>query len=301
VAGCSRNARQFASAFADIDQSLRYAFLMRIARLSYLAVALTLLSSPLPAQQTAAVPVTIRVTDPSGSGVPHSQLRIIPAPDSAAKLETDEHGQLTLNLKPGGYAIFVRTPGFKTAVAHLDVVNADLPHSEAHAPNPAQTFRINLEVGATGSPTVSPLSSKDGLLVSAFPYHDPIGFSLAELKSMPRVSVVFHNTHTNADETYSGVRLADLLARVGAPLGSELRGEALASVVVARGADGYEAVLALAEVDPQFHPGEVLVADTMNGAPLDPHSGPLKLVVTEDKRPARSVRNLTNIELKLFP
>jgi len=36
----------------------------------------------------------------------------------------------------------------------------------------------------------------------------------------------------------------------------------------------------------------------MNDKPLDEHNGPLKLVVTEDKRPARSVRNLTTIELK---
>jgi hypothetical protein len=276
-------------------------FSMCAKRLSYLVIALTvLLSCDLAAQRTVPVPVTILVTDPSGSGVPHAQLRVVPAPDSASKLETDEHGQLTLDLKPGGYAIFVRTAGFKSAVEHLDVVNAD-PHSESHAPKPPQTLRIALTLGAVGSPTVSPVSARDGLLVSAFPYHDPIGFSLTELKSMPHVTVVFHNTHTNSEETYSGVRLADLLAKVGAPLGSELRGEALTNFVVATGADGYKAVLALAEVDPGFHPGEVVVADTMDGKPLDAHSGPLKLVVTEDKRPARSVRNLTDIELKLFP
>ena len=55
------------------------------------------------------------------------------------------------------------------------------------------------------------------------------------------------------------------------------------------GADGYQVVLALAEIDPTFHLGEVLVADTMNGKPLDEHCGPFKLLVTEDKRPARSV------------
>jgi len=43
-----------------------------------------------------------------------------------------------------------------------------------------------------------------------------------------------------------------------------------------------------------------LIADAMNGNPLDAHSDPLKLVATEDKRPARSVPNLTNIERKLF-
>jgi len=92
--------------------------------------------------------------------------------------------------------------------------------------------------------------------------------------------------------------LPDLLTKVGAPLGNDLRGKALANYIVATGSDGYQAVIALGEVDPGFHPGEVLVADSMNGKPLDEHNGPFKLVVTEDKRPARSVRKLTTIELK---
>ncbi len=122
--------------------------------------------------------------------------------------------------------------------------------------------------------------------------------TLADLKAMPHITVTVHNPHTSADETYSGVRLADLLLKVGAPLGKDLHGEALANYVVAIGTDGYKAVLALGEIDPSFHPGEVLVADSMDGKPLDAHSGPLKLVVSEDKRPARSVRNLVTIELK---
>ena len=277
-------------------------FRMRRKQLRPFALALSLLlPSFVAAQNTAAVTVAVRVTDPTGNAVPHAQVRVVPAPDAAAKLETDSKGQMTLDLKPGGYAIFVRVPGFKNAVAHLDVVNADMPHSEARAAKPAQTFEIKLQVGATGSLTVYPVSAKDNLLVSAYPYHDPIRFAFADLKAMQHTTVTFRNAHTNADETYSGVRLADLLSKVGAPLGPELRGEALTNYIVVTGADGYQAVLALAEVDPSFHPGEVLVADGMNGQPLDAHSGPLKLVVTEDNRPARSVRNLTSIELKLFP
>jgi hypothetical protein len=42
----------------------------------------------------------------------------------------------------------------------------------------------------------------------------------------------------------------------------------------------------------------VLVADTMNGKPLDARTGPFRLVVSDDKRPARSVRNLVSLELK---
>lgn len=130
------------------------------------------------------------------------------------------------------------------------------------------------------------------------PHHDPVSLTATDLKAMPHLTVTIHNSHSNADEMYSGVRLADLLARVGAPLGNDLRGKALAQYIVAAGSDGYQTVLALAEVDPAFHPGEVLVADTMGGKALDTRAGPLKLVVSEDRHPARSVRNLIQIELK---
>jgi hypothetical protein len=139
-------------------------------------------------------------------------------------------------------------------------------------------------------------AAKDSLTITT-PSRTSV-LSASDLKSMPHITVTFHNTHTNADETYSGVRLAEILARFNAPLGSELRGQALANYIVATGSDGYKAVLALGEIDPSFHPGEVIVADMMDGKPLDAHNGPLKLVVTEDKRPARSVRNLVSIELR---
>jgi hypothetical protein len=122
--------------------------------------------------------------------------------------------------------------------------------------------------------------------------------TLDALKAMPQKTVTFHNVHTSADETYTGVPLIDLLASVGVPRGKELHGKPLSDYVVATGSDGYKAVLALAEVDPEFHPGDVIVADAMDGKPLDAKNGPFKLVVTQDKRPARSVHNLVLIEVK---
>jgi hypothetical protein len=118
------------------------------------------------------------------------------------------------------------------------------------------------------------------------------------LESLPHKTVTVHNPHENVDETYSGVLLIDLLKRVGAPVGKDVHGKALAEYVVATGSDGYKAVLALAEAEPDFHPGDVLVADSMSGKPLDTKTGPFRLVVTDDKRPARSVRNLVSVELK---
>jgi hypothetical protein len=126
----------------------------------------------------------------------------------------------------------------------------------------------------------------------------PATISIVDFKSLPHKTVNFHNGHTNTDEAYSGVLLTDLLAKCGAPTGMQLHGKPLSDYIVATGSDGYKAVLALAETDPSFHPGDVIVADSMNGKPLDAKEGPFKLIVTEDKRPARSVHNLVSVELR---
>ena len=118
----------------------------------------------------------------------------------------------------------------------------------------------------------------------------------ADIKAMEHVTVTVHNAHANADQTYSGVPLAALLAKLNAPLGDQLHGKAMRTGVVARGSDGYEVLLSLAEVDPAFHGGDVIVADALDGKPIE-KNGPFQLVVSEDKRPARWVRNLVSISV----
>lgn len=56
--------------------------------------------------------------------------------------------------------------------------------------------------------------------------------------------------------------------------------------VVATGMDGYSVVLSLAEVDPDFRAGQVIVADSRDVKPLG-KSRPYQLIVPDDKRPAR--------------
>lgn len=205
-------------------------------------------------------------------------------------METDAKGRLSLDLKPGGYDLLVQMPGFKKFTTHVEVL----------ASKEGQTILVVLQAEPGGAAEVAGAPT-DVLVLWSYPYYDAVRISASDFKALPHLRVSIHNPHTKVDETYSGVRLADLLAKLGAPLGSELRGDALAGYLVATGSDGYKAVLALGEVDPSFHPGEVIVADAMNGKPLDEHSGPFKLVVSEDKRPGRSVRNLVNIELKSTP
>lgn len=138
---------------------------------------------------------------------------------------------------------------------------------------------------------------KDTLLLTAGGDHAPVSVSLADFRAMPHVTITVHNAHADADETYSGVPLAVLLAKLDAPLGQHLRGKALASYIVASGSDGYSVVLSIAEADPSFHGGNILVADTRDGQPLG-KSGPFQLIVSEDKRPARWVHNLVSISLQ---
>ena len=125
----------------------------------------------------------------------------------------------------------------------------------------------------------------------------PLVLEPSDLKAYPHATIKVHNDHTNADESYSGVALADLLSKQGAHLGKDLHGKALANYVVATGSDGYKVLLSVAEIDPAFHSGQVIVADQLDAIPFE-KDGPHKLIVSEDKRPARWVRNLVSIEIK---
>jgi hypothetical protein len=107
------------------------------------------------------------------------------------------------------------------------------------------------------------------LVLTADPSHASVVLSPTDFHALPHITITVHNSHSNADETYSGVPLATLLTKVNAPLGKELRGEAMTSYVVATGSDGYSVVLSLAEIDPEFHAGQVLVADARHGKPLE--------------------------------
>ncbi len=123
----------------------------------------------------------------------------------------------------------------------------------------------------------------------------PLSLSLADLRDLPRQTITVMNEHEKKDETYQGVPLAELLKRAGVPQGPALRGPALAIYVRAEGADGYTVVSALAELDSSVQDSGVLVADTLDGAPILDKLGPLRLVVPHDKRPARWVRMLRSI------
>ncbi|MGA2166978.1 MAG: hypothetical protein ABSG62_02120 [Terracidiphilus sp.] len=116
----------------------------------------------------------------------------------------------------------------------------------------------------------------------------------ATLAALPHKTLTVCNQHINAYQNYSGVPLIDLLKPLGVP--DKPHGKDLRLYLVAEGSDGYKAVYAVAEVNPDVHDATVMVADTLDGKPIAA-SGPLQLVATGERRPARWVRDLVAIRV----
>ena len=153
---------------------------------------------------------------------------------------------------------------------------------------------------AQSSATAAQTASGAALVVTG-DVPTPLSLSLDDLRHMPRKMLTVTNGHTHKQEAYEGVPLADLLARAGLPQGEKLRGAAMTTYAIAEGADGYRALFSAAELDSSFGDSGVIVADTLDGAPMGAHEGPLKLVAPHDKRPARWVRTLRSITIGKAP
>jgi len=119
----------------------------------------------------------------------------------------------------------------------------------------------------------------------------------ADLKALPHTQITATDPHEKGTHTYSGVPVGDLLAKVGAPLGDKLRGKDLRLAVLVHSSDGYSILYALAEFDPLFSDRTLLLADSVDGGPLAPNAGPLRIVAPGDKRAARWARMVTSIEV----
>jgi hypothetical protein len=121
----------------------------------------------------------------------------------------------------------------------------------------------------------------------------------AEVANMPRREVVA-NAH-RVSGRFAGVALGEVLRRVAAPGGDSLRGPALATYVLIEAADGYRALFALAELDSGFTDRLVLLADRKDGAALSAKDGPFQLIVPDERRPARWVRQVRRIRVVQAP
>jgi molybdate transport system substrate-binding protein len=106
--------------------------------------------------------------------------------------------------------------------------------------------------------------------------------------------VGFMTGHGEQQNEWSGPLLWDVLVDSGAVDPAKPADQVHRAIRVT-GADGYTAVVALAEIAPQFAGRPIQIADRMNGAPLPQQS--LRLIVPGDRRGGRSVRDVVRIDI----
>ena len=125
---------------------------------------------------------------------------------------------------------------------------------------------------------------------------DSVILTPSDVAALPRGKATI--TVKGQPVVYEGAVLHGALLKAGVVSGERLMGRYLNQVVVLRAADGFTSILSIAETDPVYRANPVILADTVNGKPLDVREGPYRVVVDGDLRPSRAPRNVVAIEVK---
>lgn len=120
----------------------------------------------------------------------------------------------------------------------------------------------------------------------------PTVLARADIEALPHTKVT-----TGASTTFEGVSLKAVLEKAGVEFGETLKGKRLASYLLVEAADGYRVVIALPELDPAFTDKQVILAFLKDGKPLDEKEGPYRVVIPDEKRMARWVRQVTALKI----
>ncbi|HET6976061.1 MAG TPA: molybdopterin-dependent oxidoreductase [Pyrinomonadaceae bacterium] len=126
---------------------------------------------------------------------------------------------------------------------------------------------------------------------------NPVKLTADDLAKLPRRSVQAKD-HDGKDTAFEGIELSEVLKLAGVKFGEHLRSKELALFLVIDAADGYRAVFALPELDHAFTDRIILLADRRDGKPLAEKEGPLRIVIPDEKRQARWVRQATSLTIQ---
>jgi hypothetical protein len=116
-----------------------------------------------------------------------------------------------------------------------------------------------------------------------------------DIEALPHIKVT--TIASDGPTTFEGVTVTAVLEKAGIGFGESLRGRRLSSCVLVEAADGYRVVIALPEIDPSFTNKQVVLAFSHNGKPLDDKEGPYRIVIPDEKRMARWVKQVTTLKM----
>jgi hypothetical protein len=143
--------------------------------------------------------------------------------------------------------------------------------------------------GLTASWAVEPVLTVQGSAMVA-----SVGVTVTALERLPSHSYELP-VGSGEQAKYRCALLADVLTHVGVPMGGALRGARLAEHVRVRARDGYEVVFAIAELDEQFRATPPMLCYARDGQALVDDEGPLRLIVPDDKKHGRWVRQVERL------
>jgi len=120
--------------------------------------------------------------------------------------------------------------------------------------------------------------------------------SRADLEALPHIKVTA-SEHSSGPVVFEGVSLKSVLEKAGVTFGEAMKGPRLANCLLVEAADGYRVVLALPELDPAFTDKQTALVFLRDGKPLGEKEGPYRIVIPDDKRMARWVRQVTALKI----
>jgi DMSO/TMAO reductase YedYZ molybdopterin-dependent catalytic subunit len=122
----------------------------------------------------------------------------------------------------------------------------------------------------------------------------------ADIQHEPQstVSISQHTGHGTLSGSFTGVSLWTLLQEAGVTMEAGKKNDVIHHTVTVTGADGYSAVLSLAEIAPEFGADQAVIAWQQDGKPLAEAGGFARLVVPGDKAAGRAVSAIATIEVK---
>jgi hypothetical protein len=120
--------------------------------------------------------------------------------------------------------------------------------------------------------------------------------SLADLEALPHIRVTA-SEHSSAPVEFEGVTLKSVLEKAGVAFGESMKGKRLTNCLLVEAADGCRVVIALPELDPAFTDKQTLLAFLRDGKSLGEKEGPYRIVIPDEKRMARWVRQVTTLKI----
>lgn len=175
-----------------------------------------------------------------------------------------------------------------TIALALTLFASVLSGAVAQDATPATSPVAATPAAATGSIEITGLVSTPGTV------------TVAQLQTLPvqTVEVDFQSGKGDQHHAYTGVLLWDALQQVGITTNEDVKNDILRFYAVVTSNDGYQVVISLGEIDPDFGNNPYLLAWDEDGAALESDAGPLRLVTPGDVHGGRYASGVVSIEIR---